>query len=518
MAENKKTGNIAKSAIGLSLISAITLVFSFVKESVFAYYFGISALADAYAIAIQLPVTLFSVVSTAISTIVIPNYSKEFIQNGQENAKRYACNLMTVIAVITGILLIVLEGGAPAVIRITAPGLEIQTSKLACKLFRMVMPTVLMTELININTGILNVHKSFTLPALGSMFLNIVYVFFVVLLADKQGIYAAIIGVIVGTIVQFIYSLVLRRHFVKYRFEFNLKDKTMVNSFKMAIPVFVGIGAAEINKVVDKMVSSFLKKGSIASLNYASKLSSAVSTLLISSIATVVYPEFSRCINEKRFKDLAEQFLLSLKLYIVIIFPIIIGGSFLSTEIIAVIFKRGSFDADSVYRTAPIFACYLICLLFTALRQSSSRLCYSYNDSKTPMKNSIIGITFNIVLNIVLAHYLQAFGLALATTISTAIISGLILKDAKKKNRYIEYRKILPLVGKVFISSLIMIGVLYLYKAFWGNAFLEKGTFICELFYLGCAIIIGAMSYLAMLVAVKTDEVHMLIRKIFKRK
>ena len=518
MSATSKSSSIAKSAMSLSLVSTITLVFSFLKESVFACFFGTTATADAYAIAIQLPVTLFAVVSTAISTVVIPNYSKVLIQNGSGEARKFASNLMTVVTFITLLLLLILELGAPLVIKLTAPGLVEETSDLTCLLFRMIMPTVLLTQLININTGILNVHKSFMLPALGSMFLNIVYVFFVVLLANSCGIYAAVIGVIVGSIGQFLYSMFLRRRFVKYRYEFNLKDDAMVDSVKMSFPVFIGIGAAEINRLVDKMVSSFLQPGSIASLNYASKLSSAASSLLLSGISTVVYPEFSRCVNEKRFKDLANHFLLSLKLYVLITFPLIVGGAFLSNEIIAVIFKRGLFDTESVARTAPIFACYLAGLLFTAIRQSSSRLFYSYRDSKTPMKNSIIGIVCNIVLNIILVQFLQALGLALATVLSAAIISTLILKDAKKINEHIEYGRMLPFVAKVFCSSVIMIGFLYIFKSLIGFKLLVSENIFYQIFYLLLSTLIGVLGYGVMLFVTKTDEAQIVLRKIMKRK
>ena len=515
---NKSAESIAKSAIQLSMISMVTLVFSFVKESVFAYYFGTSDAADAYAIAIQLPVTLFSFVSTAISTVVIPNYSKELIQKSQDDAKRFASNLMTLITCFTGVLLLVMEVGAPVVVKSMAPGLSKETSDLACVLFRMVLPTILLTELTNINTGILNAHKSFALPSLGSIFLNIVYVTCVVLLTDKFGIQAAVIGTIAGTVIQFAYSILLRIRFVRYSFVFDFKDETMVTSLKMALPVFIGIGAAEINEVVDKIVSSFLAEGSIASLNYASKLSSAVSTLLISSIATIVYPEFSRCVAERRYEDLADNFLFSLKLYAVIILPLIFGGAFLSTEIITVVFKRGSFDAVSVARTAPIFACYLVCLLFTAIRQTSSRMFYSYNDSKTPMKNSFIGFGINIVLNIILAHYLQAFGLALATAISTGIISFLLLRAAKKRNEYIEYKKLVPLVAKVLLSAVVMIGSIYLFRRMVGYSLLQQDSIMNTLIYIVASVLIGVVIYFVMLFVTKTEEAYIVFRKVLRRK
>ena len=281
------------------IIVSISLLFSFLQESVFAYFYGADLTTDAYTIAIQIPVTLFSLVSTAISTVVIPCYSKELYSKNQECARKYASNLMTTISIFTIVLILLGEIFAGIVISVFAPGMDADTKMLAAALFRMVLPTILLTELMNINTGIMNVHKSFVLPSLTSNILNVTFVTTIAILADRFGIYAAIIGNIVGTCFEFAYSVALRRRFVKYKPTLNLKDETMLQSYKMSIPVFIGIGAAEINKVVDRMVSSFLEAGSISTLNYASKLSSAISSLLIHSVTTVIYPEFAKCSAEK---------------------------------------------------------------------------------------------------------------------------------------------------------------------------------------------------------------------------
>ena len=96
-----KYKTLVKPALGMSLISGLSLIFSFMKESVFAYYFGTTADADAYVIAIQLPVILFSVVSTAISNVLIPIYAKSLIQRGVSDAQKYVSNLITVVSFLT---------------------------------------------------------------------------------------------------------------------------------------------------------------------------------------------------------------------------------------------------------------------------------------------------------------------------------------------------------------------------------------------------------------------------------
>lgn len=519
MSKQNNMENMAKSAVLLSAISAISLLFSFLQESVLAYFFGTSAETDAYTVAIQLPVILFSVVSTAISTIIIPNYSKELFGKGKEHAERYASNFMTSITLLTVLIVVVCEIFAEPIMKVLAPGLAPEINKLTANLFRIVLPTIVLTELMNINSGILNVHRSFILPALTSNILNIAFVGSVFFLARNYGIYSAIIGTTVGTCLEFIYSLLLRRKYMKYHYVLDLKDDTMKLSVKMALPVFVGIGADEISKIVDKMVSSFLAEGSIASLNYASKLSSAVSALLINGISTVIYPEFARNAAENDEEGIANTLIFSIKTYVLIIMPLIFGGSILSKEMIAIVFRRGSFDMTSVERTSPLFACYLACLLFTAFRQASSRFFYAQGNSIIPMKNSVIGIALNIVLNIVLARWLGAFGLALATTISMAVISILILAEARRKNRHINYRTVITVSLRALFASVVMIlSIVALRSVFIRFGLYDINSFLRCLLYVICSILLGASIYFGIHMLIKTSEIKTIVRMFIKRK
>ena len=371
----------------------------------------------------------------------------------------------------------------------------------------------------HINTGILNVHKKFILPALATNILNVVFITSIAILAGKFGIFAAVIGTIIGTALEFVYSVLLRRQVMKYHFVVDLKDKSMANSFRMAIPVFVGIGAAEINKVVDRMVSSFLQEGSISTLNYASKLSSAVSSLMITGVTTVIYPEFSKHSANNDDKGMAEVFLFAMSLFMLLIIPIVLGGTVLCKEIIKIVFCRGAFTLEAVDRTAPLFACYLVCLLFTTFRQTSSRVFYSYGDSKTPMSNSLIGIGINIVLNIVLGYFFGAFGLALATTISTAVISILLLIRVKRRNTHISYKGLGVLFVKAVFASAVMSVVINLGRlAFTKWGLYNYQSIIANIAFVAGSVLLGALCYFGILLLLKTEELKGVVKFLKRRK
>ena len=515
---NEKKEGILQSAILLSFVSAFSLAFSFIKEAVFAKYFGTSQYADAYTIAIQIPVVLFSVISTAIQTVIIPIYSKLYYNHGKKQADAFASNLMTIVIILTTSIVLVCEVFADIIISLFAPGLSPEVHDLTVQLSRIIFPTMIMTQIVMVNTGILNVYKSFVLPAFAVNFLNFTFLGFIVFLSASYGVYAAAIGCFVGTLLEMFFLIFIAHKRFIYRPYINLRDERLHEALNMSIPVCIGIGAAEINKVVDKIISSFLVEGSIASLNYASKLTSSISSLLITSVSTLVYPQLAQEASQKNKEKLIDVLENTISIFTLIIVPIIAGGYILRYEIISLIFQRGAFDSSSVERTAPLFVCYLATLLFTSYRQVSSRVFYSLGDSKTPMKNSVIGIVINIVLNIVLAKQFGAIGLAVATLISTAVISILILKDINRIVYSLSVNRMVVTVGKCTIASLIMSIAMIFMKKFLSNWNGNMDSFLTMIIYVALMVVFGVIVYFAALFPMKVKELSLLREMVKRRK
>lgn len=521
--ENKSTvkhnNSITKSMILVSIASTLTLVFSFLKETVTANYFGTSAASDAYIIAVQLPVVLFSTVSMAVSTVVIPVYSKKYVQESKENANNYASNLITILVCIAAVFTVISIIFAEQILKITAPGLTREQTPLAVSIFRSVVPTVICTIVIKVNTGVMNFHNEFTKPVLAINFLNIPFSIIVILFAKQWGITAAVVGILVGTSLEFIASCIIRRRYMKYRFIFNVHDSAMRNSIRMSIPVLIGIGVDELGKVFDKMIASMLETGSVSSLNYASRLSTAISSLLLSGISTVTFPEYTKNVAEGNNEEVSKVFLYSIRIYIILVLPIVVGGIYLSKEIIMIVFCRGAFDMNSVMSTAPLFCWYLISMFFSATRITCSNLYYAYGDTKTPMVNSSIGIIINIILNFLLSIKFGAIGIAAATAIATAIVCVSLLINAKGKNTYINYNPILMMLRKIFLGIIAMLMCLICIK----YLFMHMGAYnlhnvLNNICFVLISVFVGSIVYFAVLSLLKCEGLEMITKKFFRKR
>ena len=311
MIDNSKK-NAAKSVGVVFVMSIITSLMSFVCEMLFAKYFGVSELTDAFTIASQIPVILFSVVTSSISTTVIPIYSKLLHSEGKEKAQIFVSKFLSLIVVISGALVAVAELAAPAIVKLFSPGIEGETFRYAVKFIRITFPTIIFTGLMSICMGVLQVHGKFGRSSVLNIVRQIVYGAAIVILYNYIGIYAAVYGLLFSALIEFVLAFSFTGTEIRIRPDFRFKDQSIIEAAKMSIPIFAGIGAAEINRLVDKIVVSFMESGSISMLNYASKLSGAFTALLIGSISTVMFPYFAEKVSKNDKKGLSEVFFLTL--------------------------------------------------------------------------------------------------------------------------------------------------------------------------------------------------------------
>ena len=504
-----KRENIVKSVSVVFLLSLIASLLSFICEMMFANSFGVSEATDAFTIASQIPVILFSVVTASISTTVVPLYSREVQTKTKEEAQQFISKFVTLVAIVSIGIVIIEEIIAPFIINIFSPGINDTTFAYAVRFIRILFPTVVFTGIMSAFMGVLQVHKAFGKSNILMIIRECVYAIFIIVLSKTIGIYAAIFGLLIASFIEFLFSYVFVSSKVKVKPNFHFKDKRILEALRMSLPIFLGIGAAEINRLVDKIVASFLPAGNISMLNYASKLSDALTSLIVGAISTVMFPYFADLAVKKDKEGLSKTFFITMDAYVFLTIPIVIGGMILSQSIVEVAFMRGAFSQKNANFVAYLFAGYLFSMLFAAIRQTGAKLFYAEGNTKTPMINTIIGIIVNIVLNFVLGYYLGAFGLVLATVISTALIAILLLVSARKYLIADMWKGFFLSLFKSLISGLGMAIVLILVSPIM-NKF---GTFLSLIL----SVLLGMVIYGVLLYTLGKKEIKNILNIVSKK-
>ena len=426
--------NFAKTSFWITVLLVGGYILAFAKESFIANYFGISNHVDAYNIAIQIPVIVFSFVAVAIKSVIIPLYSDLYFNKGQSEANHFASSFITLNIFIAVAFFLVGELFADLIIKLFAPGFDKETHDIAVNLLRLTLPTMIFTVVTDIVTGILNVHKRLVMPCLAVYLLQVCIIAMTVLFHSTWGIGAACVGQVLGSFLQMLYLYLIALKVYHYRFSTDFKAPEIKKAIKMSGPVIWGISIAEVNAVVNRMIGSFLFVGSISALSYAGKLNSVFMTFCVQAVSIVIFPLYAESAAKNDMEQLGRRVNYTLSVYATMLLPVMCIVFCLREEIVEIAFARGAFDMNAVDLTKGVLGCYVVGMLFSAFRETLTKVFYSLKDTATVAKNATIGVVLNIALNLTLPWILGVKGLALGASISAMFIASRLLWLMKNKN------------------------------------------------------------------------------------
>lgn len=171
-----------------------------------------------------------------------------------------------------------------------------------------------------------------------------------------------------------------------------------------------------------------------------------------------------------------------------------------------VLFERKAFDAAATQMTAYAVVFYAVGLPFLSLNNLLKRGFWSLQDTKTPMIVGIVTVCSNIALNFVFVRFMAHGGLALATSLSVLIGTIVLLVCMFKRVNTIDMASTGSLVVKCAIAAILM-GLLC------GNlmTLLARKVALLEPIRLGIVIVLGGVTYVLMLMALRVNQVGQVI-------
>src|SRR5687767_1132083 len=247
----------------------LSRVAGLIRTIVFARYFGASAAADAFNVALKVPNFLQNMLGEGVlSAAFIPVYSRLLAKGDERLAGRvagvFACFLalgVTVI-VILGVIL------TPIILQITAGGLEPAVMALAVKLTRIIFPGVGLLVLYAWALGILNSHRQFFIgyvaPVLWSAAMIATMVIFGMRMRGAPLAVALAWGTLVGCALQFAIEIpFVLRHSKHLSFGLDRALEPVKTIFRNIVPVIGGRGVVQISGYVDVLLATHIASGAV---------------------------------------------------------------------------------------------------------------------------------------------------------------------------------------------------------------------------------------------------------------
>jgi putative peptidoglycan lipid II flippase len=380
-------------------------------------------------------------------------------------------------------------------------------------------PYIFFISLVALCMGILNSLRHFAAPALSPVILNIAMILAALTLRDFFGdpIVALAVGVMIGGILQLAMQWpFLVRMGVRLKPAFNFAHPGLKKIGLLMLPAVLGAAVYQINIFVGTILASFLPRGSVSYLYYADRIVELPLGVFAIAVGTATLPSFSDQISKGNFEEFKKTLAFSTRLILFITIPAMIALIALREPIISVLFQRGHFDATATILTAQALFFYAVGLwAFSVIRVIISAF-YSLQDTKTPMKAAMVALVVNIVFSLMLMVPLKHGGLALATSIASAVNVILLTVILTKKIGSFMDRDFYRSVFRMILASAAMWIAIILVG--WIFPWQPEGGFQHRLSFLIGAIAVGAATFFSACAAMKISEmtamIGMLQRKI----
>lgn len=452
----------AQAAGIIVILTIVSKVLGFLREASLASVFGAGTATDAYLVATIVPSMVFGIVGTAITTVGIPVFT-EYRQDGKKGELPQLVwssfhGLILILLSLTALGLLL----APWITRLLAPGFDSQRLGLATGLSRILLVMVVFMGLSGWAGALLNSHQRFAANAAIGLPYNLIMISAIILAGRHWGIAGVAWATVLATASQFLIQVPsIWQLRLPYRPAANFRHPGVIKMLSLAGPVLIGVGASQLNTIVDRMLASGLMVGSISALNYALRLMGLPQGLLGTPIVTVLYPRLAEKGTAGDYEGFRDLLARGLGILAFLMIPLAAGLVVLRQDIVSLAFQRGAFDATDTAMTAFALLFYSLGLPFILFRDYLARACYALQDAVTPMWTGLLTVGMNIVFNLILVRYLAHGGLALATSLANLCGAAAVLIILRARLGGIGGAKLAGSLARILVAAAIMSGVVW---------------------------------------------------------
>lgn len=279
--------------VAVMILALMSKVLGFFRQTLIAFYYGADAYTDAFFLAENIPSYCLNFFSTALATALLPMYLSKKVNDGKRRGDSYASSVIMMGLSVSLILALISIMLLPYVVKLTAPGFNVEQRELAVVLSRIALFTSLISVACSLCSAVLNANKAFVSGGIAALFFNISIISLMLVFGSGHSVYALMWIIAFGNISQFILVFFFLRKYFSFSFDkknFWLDNKSVLI---FAFPIIITNVISSLGGVVSNALASLFEDGTLSALNYSSSLNAIVSSIFISSLATVIFPNLT---------------------------------------------------------------------------------------------------------------------------------------------------------------------------------------------------------------------------------
>jgi len=504
---------LAWSTAIFSLATGLSRILGLVREMVAAYYFGAAGKINAFTVAFQLPNLVRALVAdAALSSAFVPVFSDLLEKGERQRAWRVASSLFW--------LTLLGLGGVTALAIVAAPLLmrpfhPVDLS-LTVGLSRVLFPIVALLGVSGIVVGILNSYDEFTIPALTPVLWNVAIIVGLALgvphehtTNGKLYIYAA--SILVGTILQVLLPLPwLRGRDDRLRLVIDWRDPAVARTFKLMLPVTLGLGLINVNAVIDTFFASRLIDPNLApsAIDKAFRIYMLPQGMFSVAVATVLFPSLARLASRRDTDGFRRTVGVGLRQIAFLLIPASVVSAVLAEPIVRLLYQRGNFTPAQTPVVAGALAAFSLGLTFNGTMLMLNRAFFSLQSNWIPTVVALANLGVNAALDAAFYSF-GVWGIPLSTSFVNLAGTAALLMFLRRHLGRIDGGQTLSASLRIVVACVPFAVASWL--VWWGIDH-ELGRSVGgQIVSLGTALAVGGAVYVAACRALKVRELEALL-------
>jgi putative peptidoglycan lipid II flippase len=307
-------------------------------------------------------------------------------------------------------------------------GFKGETLDSTARLTYMILPGLIFLGLSGVLSATLNSFHKFTMPTLAPAVSSVVILVAVLTAREKNGIYVVGLATALGFILQCAILIPqVAALGIRFRPTLKLRHPIIPRLIHLALPLALYLIVSNGALFIERNLASRISAGAVTTLNYALRLFLVPANFLVSPLATVAYPGFTREALREGYGELRPQATKALRLVVFLFLPTTLWMVINALPLTRVLYEHGRFSVSDSLMTANVLGMYALGILPNALSVIVLRCLYAIRETRVPLWVESVALAVYAVCAVVLSRLFGVQGLAFSRSAEFVIVSAMLL-------------------------------------------------------------------------------------------
>jgi len=286
------------------------------------------------------------------------------------------------------------------------------------RLFCALLPVVLLTGIATTCNAVLNTLDRFALPAFAQLAMPLSIAAGAMLFHARWGIWALAYATVFGAFAHAAIMAVMmgaRGYPLRLRWYGNNQASHEVG--RQYVPVLFSSVVASGGLLVDQGMAAMLPAGSVSALVFANRFVSVAITLMAGAIASALTPHMSTMIARSEWQECRRTlrtWSVGMATISVPIAVLLMAGA---KPLVRLTLQHGAFGPRDTAVVKSVLAMYAIQIPFFVVSRVYYRFVVAMRRTDLVLYCGLLNLALDVVLNLVLMHWMGVAGIALATSL-----------------------------------------------------------------------------------------------------